>query len=204
VYGQRCTKPGIGRLLEDQTDVVIRLHRLFTSQLEQMIFRLFILLAVLSLTTGCGDVYRYVKSGEVSWALKKELRDKGATEVEIRSLTYFKWDEMYIFGPYSMAEEICKQLKIDRAQCDSEVPESSMDDGEMILVFRDKGRVAHVERHIRYHGDFTRVHYGVPISRENAVFQVQSGTRLASGLPQLFLHLKNSALHTDVPQAVHQ
>ena len=50
---------------------------------------------------GCGDIYRYVASGEVGWALKKEIRDRGRQEIALAGLTRFAWDEMIVFGAYT-------------------------------------------------------------------------------------------------------
>ena len=48
--------------------------------------------ASLFLLSGCREIYRYARSGEVVWALKKELRDKHSGEVDMAKLIEFKWD----------------------------------------------------------------------------------------------------------------
>lgn len=174
-----------------------------SAALELMKISFYIAAVVLSCMAGCGDMYRYLKSGEVGWAMKKELRDKGSKEIVLPSLTRFNWDELYIFGPYEPTEDICKQLALSSVDCKEKITASSIDDGEMVLVFRERKKVVHVELHSRYHGDFTKVRYGVPIPREKAVFRVRPGSLLANGEPQLLLSLKseltssNSQFDTD-------
>lgn len=112
------------------------------------------ILVFLSLS-GCGDAYRYLKSGEVGWALKKELRDKKSARVEIAKLTRFEWDELFLFGPYQSTNEVCKRLELSENECKSIITAESTDDGEMLMVFRLNGKVVHTEMHFRWHGDFT-------------------------------------------------
>lgn len=96
---------------------------------------LFTILLFLSLS-GCGDAYRYLKSGNVGWALKKELRDKKSTRVDIANLTNFQWDELFLFSPYQATNEICKRLVLSAVDCKSFITAESTDDGEMLMVFR--------------------------------------------------------------------
>jgi hypothetical protein len=128
------------------------------------------ILLVLSLS-GCGDVYRYLKSGEVGWALKKELRDKKSAKVEIAKLTRFKWDELFLFGPYQPTNEVCKRLELSEVECKTIITAQSTDDGEMLMVFRLEGKVAHTEMHIRWHGDFTPIP-DKPFTPQTAFFSV--------------------------------
>lgn len=137
------------------------------------------ILLVLNLS-GCGDFYRYLKSGEVGWALKKELRDKKATKVELSKLTKFAWDELFLFGPYRPASEVCKRLELSAGDCRSVITVESTDDGEMLMVFRLKGRVVHTEMHIRWHGDFTPV-AKEPFTPRTAIFSVSVEGKAARG-----------------------
>ncbi|GAB2847698.1 hypothetical protein GCM10027277_14750 [Pseudoduganella ginsengisoli] len=105
-------------------------------------------------TAGCGEAYRYLKSGEVSWALKHELRDRKAEKIELAKLTKFQWDEFFLFGPYESKEEVCGHLTLSGVECQNEIKDESTDDAEMLMVFRLKGKIVHTEMHIRWHGDF--------------------------------------------------
>jgi hypothetical protein len=147
------------------------------------------LAAIISALSGCGDVYRYFKSGEVGWALKKELRDKHSKVVNIAKLTDFEWDELYLFSPYEPTDDICKRLLIALEDCRSVITSESTDDGEMLMVFRHTGKVVHTEMHIRWHGDFTPVPDEV-FSRESAVFDVFVEGKGSLGQDRLVLRPK--------------
>ncbi|MNZ55617.1 hypothetical protein D3C78_735480 [compost metagenome] len=136
-------------------------------------------LLVLSLS-GRGDVCRYQRSGEVGWALKKEIRDKKSIRVEIAKLTNFKWDEMFLFGPYQPTSEVCKRLELSSIACKTIITAELADDGEMLMVFRLNGKVVHTEMHIRWHGDFTPVP-DKPFTPRTAVFSVSVEGKDASG-----------------------
>jgi hypothetical protein len=140
---------------------------------------LFTILLFLSLS-GCGDSYRYLKSGNVGWALKKELRDKKSTRVDIANLTNFQWDELFLFSPYQATNEICKRLVLSAVDCKSFITAESTDDGEMLMVFRREGNIVHTEMHIRWHGDFTPVS-DMPFTPRTAVFSVSVEGKGASG-----------------------
>ena len=139
--------------------------------------------------SGCGDIYRYVESGEVGWALKKELRDKHSKEIAIAKLTSFEWDELFMFGPYQPTSEVCKRLALSQDDCTSAIKSESTDDGEMLMVFRHKGKVVHSEMHMRWHGDFTPVPHE-PLTPTSAVFTVSVEGKGAFGEDWLKLRPK--------------
>jgi hypothetical protein len=130
--------------------------------------------------SGCGDIYRYLKSGEVGWALKKELRDRKAARVELAKITKFEWDEFFLFGPYQPTSEVCKRLALSPGDCKSAISAESTDDGEMLMVFRLKGKVVHSEMHIRWNGDFTP-EPDEPLTPQTAVFSVSVEGKGANG-----------------------
>jgi hypothetical protein len=146
---------------------------------------LFFLRALLALVmafslSGCGDIYRYLKSGEVGWALKKELRDRNAKKVEIAALTKFEWDEFFVFGAYEPTNEVCKFLKFSEAECKSTITVETDNDGEALMVFRLKGRIVHVEKHLGFHGYFKSASVG-PFTRGTAVFSVSVEDKTVGG-----------------------
>jgi hypothetical protein len=148
-----------------------------------------IALAVCTLA-GCGEAYRYFKSGPVSWSLKQEVRDRGASRVVLSQLTNFGWDQLFLFEPYTPKTEVCATLAIAASECDREVQASSTDDGEMLLAFRQAGAVVHVELHYRWHGDFTPLVAEQPVGRNKAIFRVLREGDGASGGPWLKLVLE--------------
>jgi hypothetical protein len=147
-----------------------------------------VLLAGLS---GCGELYRYVASGKVGWALKKELRDKNSKEVEIAKLTDFAWDELVLFSPYFPTAKVCERLGLSPDECKSTIKSASGDDSEMLIVFRNQGKIVHVEMHFRVHGDFTPVAEQV-LTPETATFTVGVSGKATSGADWLTLNLKAS------------
>ena len=140
---------------------------------------------------GCGDAYRYLTSGEVGWNLKKEIRDNNAKEVNLAQLARFEWDELFLFGPYQSTESICAQLGLNRAACKSKVTTDSPGEGEILLVFRHENRIVHVETHSRFHGDFTPIGTGKPLTRDSAIFVVVADGLAAGGEPWLKLRPKS-------------
>ena len=147
----------------------------------------FVLTALLMLSlSGCGDIYRYFKSGEVGWALKRELRDRHVEQIELAKITGFTWDELFLFGPYEPASDICKTLRLSSADCESTITATSTDDGEMLMVFRLKGKIVHNEIHIRWHGDFSPIP-PEPLTPQTAVFAVSIEGKGASGEDWLVL-----------------
>ena len=150
-----------------------------------------ILLVFLFCLAGCGEVYRYSKSGEVGWALKKAIRDERKHEVIVKELTHFNWDELFLFSPYEPTSEVCKRLGLSPAECKTTIKDQSTDDGVMLMVFRNKGKVIHVEMHFRWHGDFTPVP-DKPFTPASAIFVVVPDGKGASGEEWLRLRPKTA------------
>jgi hypothetical protein len=156
---------------------------------------LFILLLLLICLSGCGEAYRYSKSGEVGWALKKAIRDQHKHEVVLKELTRFSWDELFLFSPYEPTSEVCKRLGLSPTECKETIKNESTDDGEMLMVFRNKGKVVHVEMHFRWHGDFTPVPEK-PLTPASAIFLVVPDGKGASGRDWLRLRPKTEQAPT--------
>lgn len=144
----------------------------------------------LSLLMGCGALYRYSKSGEVGWALKKAIRDDHKQEIVLKDLTHFNWDEFYVFNPYTSTDDVCKQLGLSSVECKNTIKAASTDDGVMLLVFRNQGKVVHVEMHFRWHGDFTPAP-DKPFTPTSAVFLVVAEGKGANGGAWLRLRPKS-------------
>ncbi|MFZ4552441.1 MAG: hypothetical protein ACOYNB_11515 [Aquabacterium sp.] len=136
--------------------------------------------------SGCGEIYRYFRSGEVGWALKQELRDRNVEKISLAKLTRFAWDELFLFGPYEPESDVCKTLRLSPADCKSAIKATSTDDGELLLVFRRHGAIVHSEIHIRWHGDFSPIPEA-PLTPETAVFSVVVQGKGASGEDWLVL-----------------
>lgn len=142
--------------------------------------KLLIITISLILLAGCGALQRYFRSGEVGWALKKAIRDNHKQEVVLKDLTHFNWDEFYVFNPYTSTDEVCKQLGLSSEECKNTIKAESTDDGIMLLVFRNQGKVVHTEMHFRWHGDFTPAP-DKPFTPGSAVFLVVAEGKGADG-----------------------
>jgi len=127
---------------------------------------------LLAILIGFGSIYyRSMSIGEVSLALKQELRDKHNKEIAIAKLTKFEWDELFLVGPYQPTSSVCKRLALSQADCVSTVKFESTGEGEILMIFRHNGKVVHSEMHVRGNGDFTVVPVE-PFTPESAVFSV--------------------------------
>lgn len=156
--------------------------------------RIVVLIVCVAMVSGCGETYRYIKSGEVGWRLKKEVRDNNAKEVNLVALVPFEWDELFLFGPYQPSKAICAKLSLSQIECESKITRQSTDDSEMLMVFRKKGQIVHVEMHFRFHGDFTPIISDQPITPKNAVFVVTAEGSAADGRAWLRLKPKVGAV----------
>ena len=149
------------------------------------------LIACTTLLTGCRALLDWLTSGQVGWALRDSVRVKKVQRVRLADVTRFDWDEFYAFNPYVPTAAVCKSLSIALDNCDDVIPCESSDDGDMVLVFRNGGRIAHVEKHLRYHGDFTPLP-AMPMTPDTAVFDVVADGVGASGDP--WLRLRSTGL----------
>lgn len=140
----------------------------------------FVILLSLCLAS-CGDIYRYLNSGEVSKAINKEIREEHAQQIKIAQLTDFAWDELYLFGPYSVTSEICKTLELGKTECESTITVSSTDDGQWMMVFRENKHVVHTELHLGWHGYFMR-EFDEPFTPESALFSVTLADWSSNGI----------------------
>ncbi len=146
----------------------------------------------------CGEAHRSWDTGEVGLALKKELRDNQANnqannqakEVTIAKLTRFAWDELFLFNPYTPSSEVCKRVHVTASDCKAIIADESKDDGEMMMVFRIKGKVAHSELHHRSHGDFTPAP-AEPFTPQTAIFSVVAESTGTAGADWLKLRPKS-------------
>lgn len=148
--------------------------------MNNQMMKVFSAISFIALLVGCGDLYRSPQSGEVGLALKKTIRDEQRQEVVLKNLTSFQWDELFLFDPYFPTDQVCKRLNLDLVECTKLIQEESTDDGAMLMVFRNKGRIVHVEMHFRWNGDFTPAP-AEPFNPESAVFLVVEDGKSSTG-----------------------
>ena len=124
----------------------------------------------LSLLSSC-----WRNDGQFSAALNNKVRAEQATEVDLSAISQMPWDELFVFGPYSPRERNCELMQLGWFACRITFP-SSVSESEHILVFREKRRVVHSERHARMNGDFSSRDSKLPfpVLRSAAKFTVVS------------------------------
>jgi hypothetical protein len=150
--------------------------------------RRFLVFAVAAaLLAGCGDISRRWRTGDVGKAMAKALREQGVAEIDLGTLTRFSWDELFVFAAPTPPREACRKLLLTREDCDKRITMTSIRADEALLVFRENGKIAHVELVLREYGDFTRSLQLMPFRREQASFLVTAGPRPPGGETPLFL-----------------
>ena len=103
----------------------------------------------------------------------QQLRN-GATQVDIGQSADSSWDEMFVFAPYSAANDICRTLKLSASQCSS-AGIKGVDEGEFLLVFMQHGAVSETLSFPRTIADFdeSETCSAKAIAKDVAVFTVQ-------------------------------
>lgn len=151
-----------------------------------------------------------VETGPVSQALNTELRDKKVNTIDLKSLTPFEWDELFLFAPYEGPKEICPNLALNENECQKAITVASNADEEMVMVFRKEGKVVHVERHDRFHGDFMPQKERQRIGFESPPFAVSQNGKSSKGDAWLVLtplvsnSPPNITVHTDLARKTAQ
>ncbi|NOX77096.1 MAG: hypothetical protein GXP17_10920 [Gammaproteobacteria bacterium] len=149
-----------------------------------------LIIGIAVLIAGCDLSYFY--SGKVGKAIRKELRELNKQKMVLSEITPFEWDELFLFEPYASNFTVCKKLDIPFDQCEKEIPEKSMDDGEMYIVFRNNNNIVHKEMYIRFNGDFTPLNFTQPLTPSTAIFLVKEYGKSASGKPWLKLIMNSN------------
>nr|WP_315228848.1 hypothetical protein [uncultured Albidiferax sp.] len=112
-------------------------------------------------------------AGEFSSALGKLVRSESTRSIDLSTVSPLAWDELFVFGPYSLRENSCKTLGLGWFTCWTTLP-SDVNESEYVLVFRQKSKIVHVEHHSRANGDFSWQDNPrpQPILRSAAVFSI--------------------------------
>jgi hypothetical protein len=114
--------------------------------------------------TGC------LKRTSVSAKIGKQLQP-GASQLDMRSVTNFIWDDMYVFGPYTPNGQICRTLKHAEAQCSHERIRD-VDEYESLIVFVRGASVTRMESLPRTIADFDHGCLNKEFKRDAAVLSV--------------------------------
>ena len=127
--------------------------------------------------------------GPVSDAIGAAAEVAKAQPIVISKVTHFEWDELWVFGPYSDKDEVCRRLALNGLRCTFQVKEDFLSDGVQSLVFRLRGSVVHSELHARSHGDFYPTPPNQPLTPSTAVFDVFASGISTAGDPWRILRL---------------
>src|SRR5437879_2526058 len=77
----------------------------------------------------------------------------GASKVDLRLASKFDWDRLFIFGPYSFPEGMCKDIGLTSPECLAAHLEN-VDEGEYLILFMKDRAVASREYFMRVTGNF--------------------------------------------------
>jgi hypothetical protein len=141
--------------------------------------QLAVLLAVA--VVSCQEV-RFIPAVSVSSNIELRLQ-AGAKTITVRDLTDFRWDELFVFGPYTPIEQIERTLRTPAPQLVNNHLERH--DTFNLLVFRAAGRIVRQEQCPRSKADFAKDVLATPLSPVTAVFSVnrESGRSTLSRTP---------------------
>jgi hypothetical protein len=112
-------------------------------------------------------------AGTFSETLGAKLRAERPLEIDLSTIGSDHWEELFIFGPYTMREGNCQVLQLGWLECRITFP-ASVDEREFILVFRGGGKIIQSEHHPRLNGDFAP--HAMPVKRSAATYVVRSTT----------------------------
>lgn len=116
------------------------------------------------------DHWFVVGKGPVGGKIRRAVLVDGAKFIDIAKLTSFDWSELKLYGPYQFREQICAREKLEWTDCRKVPP--TIDEGEVLLLFRTMQGAVYMERHDRHEGDFTNSGAPRPVVPAKAVFQV--------------------------------
>jgi hypothetical protein len=91
--------------------------------------------------------------GKLAAAIQEKGREGEDARVDIKSVTDFAWDKMYIFPPYATTESIRRTIGEDNSGVNAVNIEGR--DDINLLVFIDKGKVVQYAALPRRLGDFS-------------------------------------------------
>jgi hypothetical protein len=110
------------------------------------------------------------RSKRVSQGIDTQIH-AGAMTVDLVPFANFNWDHLFVFGPYSYPEGMCKSLGFSSNEC-SAAAFQDVDENDFLLVFLKDRTICYREKFSRSKGNFGESCLGVPISRSEARFAI--------------------------------
>jgi hypothetical protein len=95
----------------------------------------------------------------------------GATVVNLAQVADFDWDQLFVFGPYSYPEGMCKTLGLSSHNC-SAAALKEVDERDFLLLFLKDRKITYRETFSRLKGNFDQSCLGKAIPRADARFAI--------------------------------
>jgi hypothetical protein len=108
---------------------------------------------------------------KVSDTINKKILANPKKNIKLSDITPFEWDYVVIFSPYSSKDRICSENLTQWIECDSEVPNEGISEGEYFMIFLKNNSVIHTEYHNRKISYFFNEYGSLKISKDSAIFQ---------------------------------
>jgi len=116
------------------------------------------------------------KKTAVSGSIGKLLQT-GASQVDMRRVANFAWDDMFVFGPYTSKDQICRTLKHSGSQCSYEGIRD-VNELESLMVFLHGASETRIESLSRSVADFDDSCLKKNLKRDAAVLSVERRPRV--------------------------
>lgn len=101
-------------------------------------------------------------------SIKEKISKQSLNDLEIASITKFKWNKFYIFTPYFSNADI-ENILGEKLKFNSSIRFS---DDINLLVFLNKGKIINAIDYPRVNGDFSPVYKENGYSPEEAIFKI--------------------------------
>lgn len=146
--------------------------------LFKTIFAGAILLAVpLLLLSSCSKKKKLIE--DIRSAVQLGISDDVPTTIDMRRITDFSWQRLYIFAPYSFSE---KELGFEWAE--GKESETAQGDSHCLLIFANGNKVVEYIDFPREYGDFSKAQRKGGYSMKDARFSVEKGEKWVMLLPK--------------------
>ena len=136
------------------------------------------LLAFVAVTLLGAMIYMFMRSqgqiglaGQIADGIETAV-STNTTQINMTELTDFAWDSVYIFAPYTTAEQINQTLGFTWPEAASSAIINQ--DDITLLVFVENGRVVDHVEFSRGQGDFSSAASPEPYTPDRAVFVIDS------------------------------
>ena len=128
-----------------------------------------VILVVILIASGCG---RFLPNRSVVGGINRATHDGSSTHIDLAKLTDFEWDRLFIFGPYSYPERMCRDIGFSKSECEA-ANLKNVDEGEYLLVFLNGRKVIRMERYSRLDGSVDKNGLAIGLTPKDALFSIE-------------------------------